>query len=149
MKKQSKGSLGYYRESEEANYLNSIIIAACAFWNIYCFVAHFMIIVSAVLHSLEIAWAYVSISPLHLWMERLMERLLWQKKQYKIHTMGKVWNKTHVHGRRIIQTGNKRSWEARHHYFCCLWNCLFVSSFRMRQEILKYLRAGSSFSVFK
>lgn len=148
MKKWSKGSLGSYRESVEEKYLNSIIITACDGWNNYRFVAHFMIIMSAILHSLEIAWACVSISPLHLWMEGLMEWFLWQEKQYSIQTMGNVWNKAHSHGCGIIQTGDKSSWGARHHHFCCLWNYLFVSSFWMRQEIVKYLKTGSSFGMF-
>lgn len=108
-----------------------------------------MIIVGVILHCLEFVQAYVTISPLHVWMEGLMERILWQEKQYRIHTMGNAWNKSHIHGCRIIQTGDKRSQETRRHHFCCLWNYLFISSFRMRQEVLKYLKTGSSFGILK
>lgn len=131
-----------------SEYLNHIFMTDFTSRNIYRFVAHdcckYGSPQSGVCTSL-----CVCISPLHIWMEGLMEGFLWWKKQYRIYTMGNAWNKAPIHGRRLIQTGDKRSQETRRHQFCCLGNYLFISSFRMRPEVLKYLKTGSSFGILK
>ena len=54
-----------------------------------------------------------------------------------------AWKKAYIHGCRKIQTGDKRSQESRLHHFCCLWNYLFMSSFQVRQETMRYLKMYS------